>query len=122
MSTPPRPPDALGTYGAAALDDASIPLLTDRLTLPELDLDIALPVTAAPPPQPSSEDSIAEAAIPTLEDRAFDPNAREGEADASAAAVAAPTHEVTLRHGRDDIESAAPRETPPVVGSVKTEI
>lgn len=51
--TPRTDPAANGT----SLDDESIPVLTERLTLPALDLDFALPpleqvVRAEPPPTP----------------------------------------------------------------------
>jgi hypothetical protein len=51
MSTPARPDQAANTtvYG----DDESIPVLTERLTLPKLDLDFALPTLEPAPPEPA---------------------------------------------------------------------
>ena len=59
--------------GKVMPDDATIPVLTERLTLPSLDLDISLPhppppvvapVTPVPPPPPAS--TIAEAPPPAV--------------------------------------------------------
>lgn len=52
MNTPTRPDQAANT--TVYDDDESIPVLTERLTLPKLDLDFALPTLepAAPAPAP----------------------------------------------------------------------
>jgi len=53
MSDKGNPLDRLTRPGGRPLsDDESIPVLTERLSLPSLDLDVSLPKTPPPPPPP----------------------------------------------------------------------
>lgn len=71
MTTPARPDQAANT--TVFDDDPSIPVLTERLTLPALDLDFALPAlepapTADSPPVAVTMLSLTEPPAPTVED------------------------------------------------------
>jgi len=68
VSETPQEPPAAGFEGG---DDPSIPLLTDRIFLPAVDLDTALPPSLAPAPavEPSAPRQ-AEPSAPTLDEAA----------------------------------------------------
>jgi hypothetical protein len=61
-------------------DDPSIPVLTERLTLPELDIDFTLPpvLTTPPVPRPSDESAVPPKAPASPPARHVPPPANEG--------------------------------------------
>jgi hypothetical protein len=120
MSDKTNPLDRLTRPGGRSIsDDESIPVLTERLSLPSLDLDISLPKTppgAAPAPSPSASPS-PPAAPPPAPPAAAPTPAAAAPAGATAVTplapvVAAPARSSAARAGPPTVPSYSSTRTP----------